>query len=251
LNPSVLPEFSYQIQRFIYLDSHSSTNEFAMKSISNNDPKQHSCVYTYNQNKGRGQIGRKWYSGTDKNITCSFRFYLENFKVKDQFMINMAFSLSIVDFIETYTEQEVKIKWPNDIYVGNNKIAGILIQNMVRTSLISSSILGVGININEDDFPGDLPNPISLYEQTDNKYNLLELQLHLASCVEHRMASLSQDLRTEYLSKIFRIDELAVYSIDEEDMDGIIRGVAEDGKLELEVRGQRKLFAFRELEFVI
>jgi len=163
----------------------------------------------------------------------------------------MAFSLAITDFISEYIEDAPSIKWPNDIYLGNKKIAGILIQNMVRNDTISSSILGVGININEDDFPLDVPNPISLLGLTNKDYNLLELQLHLSGCVEKRVGLLSENLSDEYLSKLFRKDEQAIFRIDGQMEEGIIRGVADDGKLELEFRGQRRFFGFRELEFII
>lgn len=247
----MLPDFSPLIQEFIYLKEHFSTNEYAMKSLSNNDPNRQTCVYTYNQTRGRGQIGRQWYSGTAKNISCSFRYYLTTFKVKDQFLINMAFSLAIWDFVSAFIPSQVSIKWPNDIYVADRKIAGLLIQNMVRKDTISSTILGVGININEDQFPPDLPNPIALSELTTKSYKLLDMQLYLAECVEKRIGMLVEDLRSEYLTKLFRKDITANYLIEGMQQEGIIRGIAEDGKLELELRGQRSLFNFRELEFIV
>ena len=249
--PYDLPDLSMQIKHFIYLAEHPSTNDYAINSLSNNDPKRNTCVYTYNQTMGRGQIGRKWYSGTDKNISCSFRYYLSDFKVKDQFLLNIAFSLAIKDFVSTYVSQKVLIKWPNDIYVNDQKIAGLLIQNMVRSEQISSTILGVGINVNEDNFPAELPNPTSIVMLSKQTQDLLELQLYLADCVRKRMGQPTEQLKEEYLSSLYRIDTASTYLIDGEKQEGIIRGVAEDGKLQLELGGQRRLFSFRELEFII
>jgi len=254
LTPDVNALQSLKIERFIYLHKTDSTNEYAMNTLSNNDPNSNTCVYTFNQTDGRGQIGRFWYSGKDKNLTCSFRILLDNFHVKDQFLINRAFSLAIRSFIASKVQVPVTIKWPNDIYVGDKKIAGILIQNLLRSTTISSTILGVGININEDDFPDSIPNPIALKESTDLDYNLLDLQMELAEVVSQHIFQMekSADLYSDaYSSHLYRKDQENTFIIDDVPTPAFIRGVHPDGKLELEFQGRRQLFGFREMQYVI
>jgi len=223
-----------------------------MNSLSNSDPKENICIYTYNQTGGRGQIGRFWYSGTDKNLTTSFRIPLDDFAVKDQFLINIAFALAIKSLLSEYIKEKLTIKWPNDIYVGDNKIAGILIQNNLRADKINSTILGVGININEDDFPSDLPNPISLYQLLRKEHDLTSLQHKLSDQVIQLLSLLEENRKVffeKYLSSLYLLNKDAIFIIDDKKVSGIIRGVTDQGKLELEVQGQRRLFNFRELGY--
>ena len=247
------PRLGFPI-RYIYLDQVASTNEFAMTSLTRNDPTENICLYTYNQSSGRGQIGRSWYSDTDKNITCSYITSSPNFFAKDQFFLNQAFSLSIYDLVSAYVKESVSIKWPNDIYVGDNKIAGILIQNILRSEWISSSILGVGINVNTLEFPSDLPNPISLGNITGKDYHLLEVIHRLSSFLENRLRQLEDNkasLAEEYDDLLYRKNREHLFTIGDEKLPGIIRGVLPDGKLEVEVLGKRQVFGFREIHFVV
>jgi len=225
-----------------------------MNMLSNSDPKHNICAYTYNQTSGRGQIGRKWYSGSDKNISCSYRYQCLKVEAKDQFYINMAFALTILSFIQTFVEENVTIKWPNDIYVGDNKIAGILIQNSLKANLISSTILGVGINVNQVEFPVEIPNPTSLYLEGQKEYNLLELQLLLSDILEEKMQLVQQSpelIKDAYQSHLYRINEKHQFNIEDTLKEGIILGVSETGKLQLEIDGLLKEYNFRELQFVI
>lgn len=224
-----------------------------MNSLSNSDPKENICIYTYNQTAGRGQIGRYWYNGSDKNLAISWRIPLQEFRAQDQFLINIAFTLAVFDFISLYISSGITIKWPNDIYVHDKKIAGLLIQNSIRSDKISSSILGVGVNVNEADFPSELPNPISLHQLTKQSYNLAGLALNLSKSVLKRLEELNAEQgqhRDYYLDKLLRRDTLAKYQIGEEILEGIIRGITPSGKLKLEVGNQLKELNFREIKYL-
>lgn len=248
------PLYSNQIDRYIYLAECDSTNNLALLNLSNNGPKENICIYTYNQSAGRGQIGRKWYSGSGKNLTCSFRIPLDAYPVSQQFYLNMAFALAVKDFIRRFISDEVSIKWPNDIYVGDKKIAGLLIQNTLRAEYISSTILGVGINVNETDFPSDLPNPVSLQQLVGIPQDLLTLQQLLAAIVMDKLERLlerAQDYRNEYLNALFRKGVPASYIVADTDVTGIIQGISESGKLEVAFNGRSRLFSFREIAYVI
>ncbi len=246
------PLFSTKIDRYVYLNSCPSTNEYAVSSISNNDPKKNICVYTYNQSAGRGQIGRKWYSGADKNLSCTYSIPLDSYPATDQFFINMAFALAIKDFISVYISSGVTIKWPNDIYVDTKKVAGILIQNHLRAASISTTNLGVGINVLEEAFPKDLPNPISIVQLIKRALDLTALQHHLSDCIMQRLLFLGgreQELTEAYLSSLYLLNQEATFIIADQKQQATIRGVSAQGKLELELNGKIQLFNFRELGY--
>ena len=162
--------------------------------------------------------------------------------------------MAIHELISTYVQLSVRIKWPNDIYVGDKKIAGILIQNILRAESINASILGVGINVNTTNFPADIPNPTSLALDTGTDYELKPILLKLSDILERRLQQLTQDkesLSMEYSALLYRKDQEHSFVIDNESKTGIIRGVLPDGKLEIEIHGKRQYFGFRELRFVI
>ena len=179
---------------------------------------------------------------------------MDAYPVSQQFYLNMAFALAVKDFIRRFISDEVSIKWPNDIYVGDKKIAGLLIQNTLRAEYISSTILGVGINVNETDFPSDLPNPLSLQQLVGIPQDLLTLQQLLAAIVMDKLERLlerAQDYRNEYLNALFRKGVPASYIVADTEVTGIIQGISESGKLEVAFNGRSRLFSFREIAYVI
>jgi len=139
-----------------------STNACAAKLLSQIRLKPGTIVLTDHQTAGRGQIGRDWHSAPGLNLCLSCVLYPE-IHPRQQFQISMAVALAVRETVAAICgESAVYIKWPNDVYVGDLKIAGILIQNAIQGNGITSSIAGIGINVNEVDFPGHLPNPTSL-----------------------------------------------------------------------------------------
>lgn len=239
--------------RLVFLRTSNSTNDYAITS-SNNDPNHNTCTYTFHQVAGRGQIGRTWYTGADKNVATTFSWNQPNVPIVEQFRINMAFSLAIWGFGAHYLGQDhLTIKWPNDIYYKDNKLAGILIQNILKGSVLESCHLGVGININELDFPVDLPNPISLRLISGQKYDLIELQHKLVQMVSNQLTKVNdnlQNLKTAYEALLYRKGTVAAYKVDDQVVSGIIRGTTPEGKLRLDLEDGEREFGFRELAFL-
>lgn len=215
----------------IWLDSIDSTNEEAKRHISDID--NLSVLSAYEQTDGRGQRGNTWTSTPGENLM--FSIVLKNPKVsaRDQFVINEITSLSIVDFLSQH-RISARIKWPNDIYVGSKKICGILIENSLRGSGISSSILGIGLNINQRNFDVNLPNPTSMVLcQTDLSCHSDSSQCHsersdesldIRTCLKefmdiftsyyNRYVAAGGDfspLRQQYLENLWRLDIQAEY----------------------------------------
>jgi len=254
LNPQNTVYQLPSILTYIYLQQTSSTNDFATDRLSINGPNEDICIYTYNQSEGRGQIGRKWFGDTDKNIACSYIKHFDHLAVQQQFYLNMAFSLAIHDLISIYVDQPVNIKWPNDIYVNDKKIAGILIQNMLRSDIIPSAILGIGLNVNTYEFPENLPNPTSLSLECRKEFDLLDVIKALSLCIQERLnnfLSRSNEIREEYVALMYRKDTVSPFMNNGQLIKGKIKGVLEEGHLVLEVDGYDQHFGFRELTYVI
>ena len=149
----------------IWLDSVDSTNDEARRHISEID--NLSVVSALEQTEGRGQHGNRWSSQPGENLT--FSLVVKNFMIKanEQHAISQVTALSLVALLSMYGI-DARIKWPNDIYVGDEKICGILIENSLKGQEIDWSIIGIGLNVNQTEFPDDLPNPISMKLSTGN-----------------------------------------------------------------------------------
>lgn len=252
----------------IWLDTTDSTNEEARRRISDID--NLSVVSAYRQTAGRGQRGNTWSSSPGENLTFSIviKYGHEHGQVLpmracDQFSVSEAAALAVVDLLASYNI-EAKIKWPNDIYVGDRKICGILIENSLREGFMSSSIIGIGLNVNQTVFDPSLPNPTSMalagktQTQSLSLETLLEEFLYIFKgyCSRHLniTGGLSR-LRRLYLSQMWRKDIQADYMdiSDAHIFKGIIRGLTDIGLLIVEdtEKGELKEFAFKEIGYII
>lgn len=245
----------------IWLDTVDSTNSEARRRISRVD--NLSVLSALEQTSGRGQQGNEWSSRPGENLTFSIILKFSDHKtldVHEQCVINEIASLSVVDFLASH-EIEAKIKWPNDIYVQNHKICGILIENSLRGSDINHSIIGIGLNINQKNFNVNLPNPISMAILTDKIYDISECLDEFMSIFKkyvHRYLngnSRSEELRTFYLRQLWKIDEQMHFTDGknkENTFRGIIRGLTDMGNLLIETeKGELKEFAFKEIGYII
>ena len=169
-------------------------------------------------------------------------------------MISMALSLGICDFLKRYIP-DCSIKWPNDIYVNDDKIAGILIENSIMGDKIESTIAGIGLNINQEKFLSDAPNPVSLSLITGKKYDLTACLGQLASDLDQRYKQLTSEnfemLKKEYTAHLYRFNEWNKYKDESGDFIGKIVSVTENGRLKIEKEsGESTLYSFKELDFI-
>ena len=232
-----------------------STNRFAVEYLSKNNPSEGTVISTYNQVSGRGQIGSKWESEAFKNITLSIIVYPTFLAAQHQFWLNQVVSLGVFDCITKYINKSVKVKWPNDIYVQDNKIAGILIQNTLSGRTIQSSIMGVGININQKTFISDAPNPTSFLLETGKEYPLDAVRADLCGCVERRYLQLRTQqhtiIRQDYLNNLYRFMEPSLFQrADGTVFNGKIIGITQNGKLRIEHNTGEEAFGLKEVGFV-
>jgi BirA family transcriptional regulator, biotin operon repressor / biotin---[acetyl-CoA-carboxylase] ligase len=241
--------------KLCFYENLSSTNTQASLLLKESSPPEGTVVYTDYQTKGRGQAGSKWESEKGKNLLISIILYPRTVSPEDQFNISMALSLGLCDFIDLYI-QGTTIKWPNDIYVKNDKIAGILIENSVINKTIESTICGIGLNINQESFPGIIPDPVSLKLASGKEFDILICLKQLLSRLDNRYKQLLYDdrdyLRNEYLSRLYRFKKWHSYKIEDTVFTGRIFDVLPSGKLKIENKsGKITEYSFKEVDYVL
>ena len=206
------------------------------------------------QESGRGQGSNCWVSNAGENILCSMLFR-PPVKASQQFLFNQYFALSVRDFLLRYVPK-VQIKWPNDIYVGDKKIAGILIEHSVAGERISRTIAGIGLNVNQTTFPSPLPNPTSIWLETGIRHDVAALTEELLDSFvsgyrRHLFEQSSDELQEEYLSCLYRRGEYHTYVIGGVRMDAQIDGVDAYGRLLLSDKsGQKWCCGMKEISFL-
>ena len=244
-------------QAIIDLPQVASTNAYALELLSKSKPAAGTVVSTFRQTDGRGQIGSKWESEPDKNISLSLVLYPEFLAAKDQFQLNIFVSLAVLDFVKKHLPgAPASIKWPNDIYVGDCKIAGILLQNALLSTQIRSTVVGIGININQTVFVSNPPNPTSLRLEAGHDFDLAELVPSLCEFLESRYLQLKAGkivpLQQEYIRLLFRFGQLAKYRRANGDpLEGTIIGIDEIGRLKMDVKGEVEVFDLKEIQFQV
>ncbi|MBC8319111.1 MAG: biotin--[acetyl-CoA-carboxylase] ligase [Bacteroidetes bacterium] len=238
-----------------------STNNHACQLIEDGELHEGDVIFTLNQEKGRGQRDTYWESESGKNISITIVLEPRMIHPSKQFVLTQLVSLAIADLINEYVqvgsgEQQIKIKWPNDIYVNNKKIAGILFQNFVSGNKINYSMCGIGINVNQEKFYSDAANPVSIIHHTGIPIDVEVLLYKLLDNigVNYRFFQVEEnfsELKSKYINKLFRFNEWADYSDGKNTFRGKIVDVDDYGRLlvMLEI-GEEKKFMFKEIEFL-
>lgn len=209
------------------------------------------------QSAGRGQRGNKWEAAPGLNITLSVLLRPEGVHVRDQFAISEAVALGVTDMLGRYIDPAlVRIKWPNDIYVGDSKICGILIEQAVcADGMIDNSVAGVGVNVNQTVWLSDAPNPVSMAQTTGREYSLDLLEPELVEAILARFGRMADSGRhDEYMSRLWRADGAYSYidAATGERFEATIEGVEPSGALVLGTAdGGVRRYMFKEVAFVL
>lgn len=216
-------------------------------------------IVAFKQTAGRGQKGNSWEAEPGKNATMSLLVKKPKIGVKNQFAISEAVSLAIVDVLENYASG-FKIKWPNDIYYGDHKIGGILIEHSLSGDEIDYTIAGVGVNINQQVFVSGAPNPISLTRITGKTYDMNVISDKLSDTLERYCdfdgtREQLNALHKRYLSYLYRYDGKPHQFTTPEviTFEASIENVALDGTLTLRHSSDQSLhdYSFKEVGFII
>lgn len=241
--------------KIIYIEETSSTNT-AMKEFIAENPEAGNLtvIYTGFQTAGRGQRGNTWESEKGKNLTFSILIKPENLPANEQFLISEISSLAVRDLLLHYCKG-ISIKWPNDVYWNDRKICGMLIENSIDCAGLSYSISGIGININQDIFRSDAPNPVSLKNITGTDYNLESLLEEFSEIISFWFEKLKDgkdEIHNEYLSSIFRKDTEALFRDKDGEYKGTITGVEPHGRLVIrDSKGNLRKYEFKEVAYII
>lgn len=253
------PKTLFLGKNLIYLPSCHSTNDIAHEIIQNKQGFDGTIVITDNQTAGRGQRGNSWEAMPNQNITISIILQPHFLHPTQQFNLNIAVSLAVNEFLSSYIlsevpEKKLSIKWPNDVYVGNKKLGGILIENSVSGSRINTSIIGIGLNINQLSFADSRATSLRSELQSDG-FSLQKLIEELCEYIEKYYLQLKNGneklLKEQYLKNLFRINEFHFYSDGNETFEGKVIGINSLGMLEIEVNNTIRSFGFKEISFLI
>ncbi len=208
------------------------------------------------QHAGKGQKGTVWESEPGKNLTISLLLTPNFLDPKHQFVLTAAISLAIARWLEQLTKVTVKIKWPNDLYIEDRKIGGILIENILKGKTWKSAIVGIGINVNQITFPATIKEHATSVKQILHRdCQVSELLPDLCRHIEREYMALKSDrfetVLADYTQRLYRLGELHPYLVDGIRVPGVLSGVSETGRLQIDFNGHRVDFDIKEIAFVI
>ena len=231
-----------------------STNNYANRQLVEGEVKEGTVFLAYNQKTGRGQMNNSWESEAGKNLTFSLVLKPVFLDILNQFMLSKIVTLGIYSVLKNYTDG-IKIKWPNDIYAGDRKLGGILIENSIMSGKIINSVIGIGLNINQEKFESNAPNPVSLKQLTGENHELKSLLDSVISEIDKFYLKLRKGYFAEinelFLKNMYRFQEMHRYQSNKKEFCGRITGVNEIGQLMIsEEDGTIRQFHFKEVEFI-
>lgn len=241
--------------RIIYTEETTSTNTFIKDIIAGESETENlTLVYTGFQTAGRGQRGNTWESEKGKNLTFSVLIKPKGLPANEQFLISEISSLAVRDLLMRHCT-DIRIKWPNDVYWKDKKICGMLIENSIDSSGLSYSISGIGININQEVFVSNAPNPISLKNITGKDYVLQDMIAEFMDIIGKWFDKLTADpagIHREYLSSVFRMDIESSFRDKDGEFRGTIVDVEPHGLLVIkDTEGKTRKYGFKEIAYII
>ena len=240
--------------KLLHIAETDSTNRWLKEHASAEDV----VVWADFQTAGRGCGTNTWESERGKNLLFSVLFHPQAIAPNKQFLISMAVSVAIArvveqDMLMLASTPTVSIKWPNDIYVDDRKICGILIENRLQGNCVKDSIIGVGLNVNQTVFRGDAPNPISYAQLFGNDYNRMVILQNVLGQFGRLMEQTdAEDLKAEYRRRLYRQQGYYLFRDGSGDFEAQVLTVEDDGRLVLRLQnGEKRRYAFKEVQFII
>jgi len=237
--------------KIIKLAEIDSTNDYAKEILHSQKELLPFMVQASYQTKGKGQYTKFWYSDNAKNLLCSLAFQIQNIRIEEQFVISQIIAVSLYKVLQDY-QLTAAIKWPNDIYVENKKIAGILIENSIISSRIESVIVGLGFNLNQTNFPKDLRNKAtSLSLITKKEFDIDEFVKKWIEKLQWAFSENKEEIKEIYHTRLYQKDKFAHYKDAKNEFDGKILGVDNRGQLILQtLDGTVKYYMNNELLYL-
>ena len=241
--------------RIIHIDKTDSTNRWMKEMIqlhpSENTQEEIVVVCDY-QTAGRGCGSNSWEAEPGKNLLITLLMHPKKVSARTQFIITQIVSVALCRTIESVIgdEHNVSIKWPNDIYVGDKKICGVLIENHLQGRRIKDCIIGIGLNVNQTEFRSDAPNPVSIAQLTGNETDREDVLMTLLTNLSKECEN--KNVHLDYLSRMYRRDGMYPFETEGTRFMAKVVGVNDDGRLMLQdENGIGHLFRFKEVTFII
>ncbi|RZK59536.1 MAG: biotin--[acetyl-CoA-carboxylase] ligase [Pedobacter sp.] len=243
-------------QNLIKLLAVDSTNTFLKNLVSKSEPlPEGTVIMADHQFAGRGQQENTWQAEPGKNLTVSILLKPKFLSLNKQFLLNMAISIAINKALSKYVPIGITVKWPNDIYYFDKKLGGILIENTIVGNAIKTAVIGIGLNVNQQEFPEYLAcKATSLHQILQEDVNLTELLNEICSQIESLYLQLKTGaytfLTNAYVDKLYKINVTSMYRHNGEIFEGTILGTTDLGLLNVLRDGKEVQFNFKEIEFL-
>jgi BirA family biotin operon repressor/biotin-[acetyl-CoA-carboxylase] ligase len=233
---------------FVELSTVDSTNNYAMALVHEGLASHGRAIFAHEQTAGKGQRGKTWSTEPESNIILSVLVDPRPIRHFPTFTLSAATALAASDLFRRHAPEGTLIKWPNDIYWGDRKAGGILIENVYRGKEWQWSVLGIGMNINQIQFPEGMGRPVSLRQITGNTYDAKGLAMELCALLEERWQQLCAGvpILREYESLLLGMGRLVRLRAGNLDLETLVLGVAPDGRLQTEAG----LFSVGEIEWL-
>lgn len=243
-----------EMPRFIRLKETTSTNNYLRGLVGKEQLPEGSVVVTDFQTAGRGQVGNSWESEGGRNLMFSVILYPDFLPANRQFLISQIAALSVKETLDQYTD-DITVKWPNDIYWKDRKICGMLIENDLTGQSLFCSVIGIGININQQEFRSNAPNPVSLTQITGREYDLDEILNSFLERLYNRYLGLireeEDEIRSAYMATLYRGDGYYPYKDEQGVFNARIHTIEPTGHLVLQLPGgELRRYAFKEVSVV-
>ncbi|WP_407324104.1 biotin--[acetyl-CoA-carboxylase] ligase [Tenacibaculum maritimum] len=241
--------------KLIKLNAIDSTNSFLKDLAQNTILENKTVVTTTEQLKGRGQMGTEWSSEANKNLLCSVFFRFNKLAISHQFYLNFGVALAVFDTLKKYDLPKLAIKWPNDILSEKSKISGILVENVITNRQIQSSIIGIGVNVNQEKFPANLLQVTSMKRQLEKDVSidqlLVDLVAELSKNIELLEKGAYKTLEKRYLEVLYKKNTPMMFRNRQSTLFmGMIIGVTSYGKLQIQLDDDTiKEFGIKEVSF--
>lgn len=241
-------------QPFIILNTTESTNNHAIHAVRSGTAMNGTAYFALEQTKGKGQRTKTWHSKKGENLILSTIQSSRGLNIDNQFPLSCAVCLACLDLLSSHAGDEFKIKWPNDLYWRDRKAGGILIENIIKGKTWENSIIGIGININQTNFPEMSNFPVSLKQITGKTFDPIELAKELCVLLENRLRAVeTKSIEVElenYNALLYRHSTTARFRKGNITFDATIKGVNRQGQLILE-HGIEEAINYGEIEWVL
>jgi len=240
----------------VKLNATSSTNTYLRELLKKVETPDWTVITAEFQSLGRGLTNSDWVSDKGKNLLCSILIRFDELKIVNNFYLSTAISIGVYKALSKYNIPDLSVKWPNDIMSGSRKLGGILIENSLKKENIYQSIVGLGLNVNQDRFPIGLPNAISMKQIKKSEFNRFEILNELVDSIKETISLLENYkfdvLHREYEKRLFKIGEVQMFEdINKKQFSGKIIGVNPNGLLKVEIEENFvKLYGHKQIIFL-